>query len=72
MVFVKTVGQIVNTAFEDVFNDVTEKSLFSFVLIGRQTYCITLYTLIGSILRKISKLPSDGQKTKKVGYQWPY
>ena len=24
-------------------------------------------TLIGSILRKISKLPSDGQKTKKLG-----
>ena len=26
-----------------------------------------VYTLIGSILRKISKLPSDGQKTKKLG-----
>ena len=26
-----------------------------------------LATLIGSILRKISKLPSDGQKTKKLG-----
>ena len=25
------------------------------------------HTLIGSILRKISKLPSDGQKTKKLG-----
>ena len=53
MVFVKTVGQIVNTAFEDVFNDVKEKSLFSFVLIGRQTYCITLYTVMCNTLEKL-------------------
>ena len=32
-----------------------------------QVPCAMASTLIGSILRKISKLPSDGQKTKKLG-----
>ena len=34
---------------------------------GVQGVIKALPTPIGSILRKISKLPSDGQKTKKLG-----